>query len=418
MILHDALVWVFNPILGYDVTSVIGLTFSDKKSNCQLILLSLRFRSYFASCAYIDLRHCKRENKTVLMTSVDSRTGLFPKKGYLPTGTDENKSNGDIELQVKTPPTKPKPSYENMEDRTFTDDPMANHQYEEPVDIRNRNGERPIPGSSTTGHNRSRPKRSPKGENDFIDGYHRNVLPNIFKTVIFASFFLALAAFLLVVFVMVGVITTPECYGCQENVATRQDPSDSTFVAKPVEERLREEIKKLKSNFSKLDAKVNRRDESISKLLRDDFKLAAKIAELERKASYRVFVFNDTTFNISSFLGPQIGIKGENGLDGMTGKTGPGNMTLCRYISEESAPFTPAPSGNGQNVIVTEPMGKRIIGVTCSTRGASEYNLKSVVNAVNMRQYECECRGKSSVFSVGAGYGVCIIHYWICESFY
>lgn len=353
------------------------------------------------------------------MTSVDSRTGLFPKKGYLPTGTDENMSNGDTELQVRTPPKKPKPSYENMEDRTFTDDPMANHQYEEPADVSSRNRERPIPGSSTTRDNRSRPKRSSKGENDFADGYHRNVLPNIFKIVIFSSFFLALAAFLLVVFLMAGVITTSECNVCQKNLVSEQDPSDSSIVAKPVEKRLREEIKKLKSNFSKLGAEVKRRDESISKLLKDDFKQAAEIAELERKASYRVFVFNDTTFNISSFLGSQIGIKGENGLDGMTGKTGPGNMTSCRYTSEESAPYTPAPSGNGQNVIVTEPMGKRIIGVTCSTRGASEYNLRSRVNTVNnMRQYECECRGKSSVFSVGAGQGVCIMHYWICDSFY
>lgn len=48
MILHDAL--VFTPVLGNDVTSVIALTssiFSDEKSDCQLILLSLRFRLAF-----------------------------------------------------------------------------------------------------------------------------------------------------------------------------------------------------------------------------------------------------------------------------------------------------------------------------------------------------------------------------------
>lgn len=49
MILHDAL--VFTPVLGYDVTSVIALTsriFSHENGDCQLILLSLRFRFHFA----------------------------------------------------------------------------------------------------------------------------------------------------------------------------------------------------------------------------------------------------------------------------------------------------------------------------------------------------------------------------------
>ena len=48
MILHDAL--VFTPVLGYDVTSVIALTsriFSHENGDCQLILLSLRFRLPF-----------------------------------------------------------------------------------------------------------------------------------------------------------------------------------------------------------------------------------------------------------------------------------------------------------------------------------------------------------------------------------
>lgn len=48
MILHDAL--VFTPVLGYDVTSVIALTsriFSHENGDCQLILLSLRYRLAF-----------------------------------------------------------------------------------------------------------------------------------------------------------------------------------------------------------------------------------------------------------------------------------------------------------------------------------------------------------------------------------
>ena len=350
------------------------------------------------------------------MASVNSQAGLFSKKGYSPSGTDENMPNGcDIELQVRTPqkPTR-QLSYENLDDRDFTEDALASHQYEEPVDIRSRNRERALQDPSASGDNNcNRRKRKQAGDKDCTDGYHKSSLSNAFKIVVFAAFLLALAAVVLAVLLMVGGLSVPACRKCKKELVVGHDPSGPSEASGSTQE-LWEAIKQLRSILAKLNAEVKVRELTISKLQRDDLKNAGKIQALERKASYRIFVFNDTTFNISSYLGQQTGVKGENGSNGLTGQTGPGNMTLCRYMSKEGAPYTPDFSGNGQNVIVSEPEGHRIIGATCSTLGASEYNLKSGINAANVRQYECECRGKSSVFLALGGRAQCIIHYWMC----
>lgn len=348
------------------------------------------------------------------MASVNSRSGLFPSKGrgYSPTAMDENMSNDDIELQLRTEPQKPsRQQYENINDREFTED--ASHQYEEPDGIRDRNRE-VLPGPSSEGS--SRPQKVKKAGEDRSDGYHQDSFPRVFKILAFVGFLFALASLIVVVLYMAGVIATLSCRQCQL-VPGQDSDGSSTKVFGSTQKSLWDEIKELKSNVSELNAAVKKRDAAISKLKRVEVKNSAKIAELERKANYRVFVFNDTTFNISSFLGPHTGVKGDNGFNGKTGKTGPGNMTLCRYMSEEGVPFT-ADRNTVQNVIVTEPRGYRIIGATCSTLGTAEYNLRSEVNSAKMRHYECECRGKSSLFAAGNGRARCIMHYWMCASYY
>ena len=101
-------------------------------------------------------------------------------------------------------------------------------------------------------------------------------------------------------------------------------------------------------------------------------------------------VVNIRKFNLSSLVGLRgppgidgnVGAKGLDGLDGKPGERGIGNMALCRYVSRDGAPFTAETSGSGHNVIVTEQPGYRIIGVTCSTFGPSEYNFKSEMNSI------------------------------------
>lgn len=351
------------------------------------------------------------------MASGNSRLGLLTKRGYSPTGTDENITNGDIELQERVP-QKQKPtrqqSYENTDERDFSED--VYHQYEEPVDIRSRNREtsRQDPSNAAeNSHNKQRGKNAGEAA-DCTDGNRHRALPRSFKILALAGFLLTIAAIILVVLLMAGAVPTGKCNECKKDLVLGQDASK---FSESSQKRLWKVIKELKTSVSRLNSALKKRDETILDLQMQDLTLDGKIAELQRKASYRVFVFNGTTFNISNYQGPQTGVKGDTGLDGQTGKIGSGNMTLCRYMSEESVPFTVDESSVG-NVIVTEQQGSRIIGATCSTVGASEYNLKSQINSNNFRQYECECRGKSTLFADKSGRAKCVMHYWQCESYY
>ena len=353
------------------------------------------------------------------MASGNSRSGLLTKRGqYSPTGTDENITNGDIELQERVP-QKQKPtrqqSYENMDERDFSEDVC--HQYEEPVDIRSRNREtgssRQDPNNAAENTQNKRGKKA--GETaDCTDGNRHRALPGGFKILAFAGFLLTIVAIILVVLLMAGAVPSGKCNECKKDLVLGHDASKSSETS---QRRLWKVIKELKTSMGRLNSALKKRDETILDLQMQDLELDGKIAELQRKASYRVFVFNGTTFNISNYQGPQTGVKGDTGLDGRTGKIGSGNMTLCRYMSEESVPFTVDESSVG-NVIVTEQEGYRIIGATCSTVGASEYNLKSQINSNNFRQYECECRGKSTLFAAKGGGAKCILHYWQCEPYY
>lgn len=330
---------------------------------------------------------------------------------------DEKTSNGDIELQVQLPP-KQKPnrqqSYENMDGQQFGEDVC--HQYEEPVDVRSRNQETECltsAGEPSTSLRENRRNRNVKEARDVdcTDGNRRVALPTVFKILALAGCFFAILAVILIVLLMTGAVPVGHCGGCKKELVPRQIDSKRSAST---QERLWKDIKELKSNVSRLNAALKKREGTILKLQRQDLKNGGRIAQLERKSGYRVFVFNDTTFNISNFLGPQIGVKGDNGLDGQMGKVGFGNLTLCRYMSEEGVPFTAGNAADGI-VTVTEAKGYRIIGATCSTVGASEYNLRSEINSASFRQYECECRGNSKLFVGTDGRAKCIIHYWMCQ---
>ena len=376
------------------------------------------------------------------MASVNSRAELFPNRAFTPTGSDEIFTmDDDPEFQAKMP-LRPRhqSSYENMNGRAFEDD---THQYEDPTRLKaevlqspNR-GRPPIPEPSKSGNKRPRKKinetyepvhskerkRTYTDESESVDGYHKDRCPTLFKILALVGFFFSLATLAVFVMIVLGILSIPTCHDCKKEVVPGSSPQASGSS-----QELWQVIKELRSNVSKLSVAVNRKDEMISQLQKRDLEHTDKIAELERKASYRVFVTNKTDFNVSGLVGPRgppgipgpTGPKGEDGLDGKQGKqgkqgkTGPGNMTRCRYMSKTSVKFTAALHGNGQNVIVSEPEGERIISVSCSTFGTSEYNLRSELNSQKVRQYECECRGVSSVFAAGRGQALCVMHYWVC----
>ena len=367
------------------------------------------------------------------MASVNSRGELFPNRAYSPTGSDEMKMDDDPEFQRKMP-LRPRhqSDHENSNVQVFTGDDT--HQYEDPGGLKTevfRSLNRPVPERGKSSNRRPRKKvnevyeqaqaKQRRGtfadESESSHGYQKDRCPSIFKILAFAACLFAVATLAVAVLVMLGILSAPTCQDCKKEVV-----AGSAQVSSSTRESVRQLIKELRANLSELTIEVTRKDEIISQLLKQDLKHTDKIAELERKASYRVFVSKTSEFNISVPTGarglPGIpgppGPKGEGGLDGKPGKPGLGNMSLCVYRSRESVLFTADASDNGYNVVVAEPEGYRIVYVTCSSRGASEYNFKNELNSQNVRQFECECRGKSHVFAAGSGSALCIIHYWMC----
>lgn len=366
------------------------------------------------------------------MASVNSRAELFPNRAFSPTGSDDLMMDEDPEFQARMP-LKPRhhSSYENMNDRSFTDD--LSHQYEDPAKLKDevfqkQSRGRPLPVPSRSGKrkkvnevyepvNTNQRKRTFTDESDTCDGYHRDPCSKCFKIMAFLGFFFALAASAVLIMLSLGMLPTPSCRDCKKELVPGK--TSAAQGATGSMEELWIVIKKLKSNVSELNAAVRRKDEVISQLQKRDLEHTDKIAELEKKAKDLVVVVNNKKFNVSEFLGPRgppgidgpAGPKGEDGVDGKPGKPGPGNMTLCRYVSKQSVSFTVGTSISG-NVLVTEEPRERIIGVTCSTLGTSEYNLSSWVNGAKKRQYRCQCGGQSLLFRASAG--KCIIHYWTC----
>ncbi|XP_068728549.1 uncharacterized protein [Montipora capricornis] len=115
------------------------------------------------------------------------------------------------------------------------------------------------------------------------------------------------------------------------------------------------------------------------------------------------------------------GLKGAKGVKGDPGSQGPqgpqgdqgaGNFSHCLYKLEKSA-GTPG-SGASVESSVVEQTGKKIIGATCSTNRAAEYNL-SVAPGSNVGKYvfTCTCKGDSNLFVPG-GSMLCNLHYWEC----
>ncbi|XP_068683769.1 uncharacterized protein [Montipora foliosa] len=119
------------------------------------------------------------------------------------------------------------------------------------------------------------------------------------------------------------------------------------------------------------------------------------------------------------------GLKGAKGVKGDPGSQGPqgpqgdqgaGNFSHCLYKFEESTGITAGSSVSTESFVV-EQTGKKIIGATCSTNRAAEYNL-SVVKAssgqnVGKYVFTCTCKGDSTLFLPG-GPMFCYLHYWEC----
>ena len=385
------------------------------------------------------------------MASINSRAELIPNRAFTPTGSDEMIMDDDLDFEVKMPltPKRHHSSYEPMNGHGMDD----THQYEDPSKLRDEvfrssNRGKPIaPEPKKSGNKRPRKKvnetyepvqtkerrRTFTNDSDLSDRCRKDRCSTFFKILAFAGCLFALGSLAVTIMLMLGILSMPACQECKRKEIVLESKASGVHdpQSSPSTKELGRMLKKLTVNVTELSLALKKKDKLILKLERRDVEHTKKIMRLENIAQDLVFASKNLTSSVVGVekpgpRGPQgspgtpgapgpAGPKGDNGLVGLPGKPGGGNMSLCKYKRKESSPFTASSSGFGQNVIVIERHGERIISVTCSTRGASEYNLRSTLNARQQRQYECECRGKSSVFLEDAdGRSFCILHYWVC----
>ncbi|PFX28246.1 hypothetical protein AWC38_SpisGene25839 [Stylophora pistillata] len=366
------------------------------------------------------------------MASVNSRAELVPNRAYSPT-SDDFMMDYDPEFFFFFSLKPRQDSYENMNGRLFFF--FFSHHYEDPRKLKDevfhRQDRRPHP-PSRSGNKRPRRKTneayepvsySQKRRRTFTDdgsddGYNKETCTKLFKVLAFFGFLFALGAAVVVVMLMLGFFFFFCCDDCKKELVPSQS---SVFFFFLTGQDLWKVIKEMKSNLSELNRAIRTKNQIISQLQRRDDEHAGKILELEKRAAEACSFVKNYKLNISSLVGPRgppgffffFGPSGKDGIDGRPGKTFFFFFSLCDYRVKNGVPFTAVFFFFLQNVIVTENTQERIIGVTCSTVGTTEYNLKSYFNG-NQRQYQCMCRGQSSVFRSRAGIFFFFLHYWVC----
>ena len=385
------------------------------------------------------------------MASVNSRSELIPNRAFTPTGSETLIMDDNLDFEAKMPltPKRHHSSYEPMNGHRFVDD---THQYEDPSKLRDEvfrssNRGKPIPPEpKKSGNKRPRKKvnetyepvqtnerrRTYTNDSDEAERFRKDRCSTSSKILAFAGCLIALGSLAVTLMLMLGILSTPACQECTRKEIVPESKASGTHdvQSSPSTEELWKMLKELAANVSELSLALEKKDKLILQLERRDVEHTEKIKELENIAHNLEFASKNLTSSIVRVERPgprgppgnpgtrgapgPAGPKGDDGLAGLPGKPGGGNMSLCTYKEEKSTPFVASDSGIGQNVIVIELSGERIMSVTCSTRGASEYNLKSLLNARQQRQYECECRGRSTHFLGGAGRSLCILHYWVC----
>ncbi|XP_066026369.1 collagen alpha-2(V) chain-like [Pocillopora verrucosa] len=124
--------------------------------------------------------------------------------------------------------------------------------------------------------------------------------------------------------------------------------------------------------------------------------------------------FNGTQ-GTQGVIGPP-GFNGSEGPPGPQGSNGTGDFSQCEHKTEDltgnQLPITSNSLPTPVKMIKTEPAGKKIVGVSCTTDHAQLYLLTSAINPSNNQLvYHCSCYGHH-----GSGQASieCVMHYWEC----
>lgn len=233
---------------------------------------------------------------------------------------------------------------------------------------------------------------------------------------------LALVALIGSLLVLLGVVA-PSCTCKREVVPEKlKAPVDDTSFSNRY---VLELLDNLKTNITVLHSMVWERDVAIRELKENNRQQQDQIKKLQKRPIVMGSGDDGPRYNLSDLRGPRgfEGAQGEVGPQGPRGPVGPqgvGNLTQCQYKVKESTPFTADEHGSGTDVYLDEPQDQKVLGVTCSTEGTSEYNLEYETNKRSGKaQYKCICRGKSRYFPNGGpspGTSRCYLHYWICPT--
>ncbi|KAL9953406.1 hypothetical protein ACROYT_G040820 [Oculina patagonica] len=105
------------------------------------------------------------------------------------------------------------------------------------------------------------------------------------------------------------------------------------------------------------------------------------------------------------------GSPGQPGYNGTQGPPGSGNLALCSYNKGTSTGQSAGIYAT-ETVQITEPVGKKFLGVNCGTNDAKVVQLSSSISG-GKRTYTCTC--EKTIVS-GASTMYCYIYYWECTT--
>ncbi|XP_031568267.1 uncharacterized protein LOC116302971 [Actinia tenebrosa] len=352
------------------------------------------------------------------MSSVGSRAE-FPNRVYSPTPED------DFDNQELRPLNPHLPlSYEEMNgaDDSYTREGQL-HQYEDPrllaEQMRRMNNSKIPPPCD----HEIRPR---KKANDLYERYRTDSdgsdsskkssrCRGAMCFLVTLSLMLALAAVLMAVLLVLGLLVPKSCENCLKNVQHSEGvPRTGTSASTPSTKHLEQMIKILQANLTQLHQIVRHRDDVIKKLMETDKSHTEQLNILFRNQLSDIL--KNARYNVTAQLkkelrgerGPR-GLQGERGPPGEPGKPGSGNISTCVYKVAQVI-FSPSRSSS-QDVFAYQTSGWLIISATCSTDGAAQSNLRRVEGPNGIQKYSCQCKG---IAVAHQGPATCFIHYWQC----
>lgn len=195
----------------------------------------------------------------------------------------------------------------------------------------------------------------------------------------------------------------------------------STIQSRAADKAFAGELEKLKAKISEIGEKVTNLDKgniSDNVQKQDEAKLDLRIVKSVnatvtgklRDVQQDITRLEQMVIKISKDPGPR-GPRGFNGTNGLPGRPGYSNWTLCSYNHQASAGVSPSVYAN-QEVQITEPNGKKFLGVTCDTNDAKFVRMTSTTSKYSIN-YKCTC---TETLRSGFSKMYCYLHYWECPT--